>query len=377
MGGGYTQAVPCGLTAECTDHSLIPVAITPGQITSGADLCDWYDPRTLPANPNATEPADPAAAGLVYYHPSKGLYQVQADGLAHWLFTFPDVEAVSPDGSLALVGRNEDIWLADRTTGELRNLTNTPDRFEFDPLFWPANPQTIVFGSVSAEEGLGMSAGHLTLMRLDGSGYLVLEPEASSIGAASLSPDGTTIAYETADQAWLYSEGSGKVAFDPAAYGVTGVERALSPAWSPDGSRLAWWIGGRLNGAADYSLSLAVFDLAGGEATLLHPYTPIGGGGWPINPVWDPSGEWLATQTISEAGTKGNLWVLKADGGDEVNLGNGAYPVWDPQGSGLIYVEWGQGSFEDSVDKLTHIGDWALQDLQLQPGSMPFAWLER
>jgi Tol biopolymer transport system component len=222
-----------------------------------------------------------------------------------------------------------------------------------------------------------MSAGHLTLMRLDGSGYQVLEPEANSIGSASLSPDGTTIAYETADQAWLYSEGSGKVAFDPAAYGVTGVERALSPAWSPDGSRLAWWIGGRLNGAADYSLSLAVFDLAGGEATLLHPYTPIGGGGWPINPVWDPSGEWLATQTISEAGTKGNLWVLKADGGDEVNLGNGAYPVWDPQGSGLIYVEWGQGSFEDSLAKLTHIGDWALQDLQLQPGSMPFAWLER
>lgn len=42
--GGYTQAVPCGLTVECTDHSLIPIEVNPGQ-TATADIGDWYVPE--------------------------------------------------------------------------------------------------------------------------------------------------------------------------------------------------------------------------------------------------------------------------------------------------------------------------------------------
>ncbi|MCX8061012.1 MAG: hypothetical protein N3D16_00360 [Anaerolineales bacterium] len=42
--GGYTQMVPCGLSAECTDHSLIPVAVQAGEVTSGIDPADWYAP---------------------------------------------------------------------------------------------------------------------------------------------------------------------------------------------------------------------------------------------------------------------------------------------------------------------------------------------
>ena len=69
VGGGYTQAVTCGLSADCNDHNLLAVPVVTGQATRGIDLCDWYDPGSLPANPNATQPADPAAAGLVYYQP--------------------------------------------------------------------------------------------------------------------------------------------------------------------------------------------------------------------------------------------------------------------------------------------------------------------
>jgi len=39
---GYSQAVPCGLTAQCTDHSLIVVTVKAGQATQGADPKDWY-----------------------------------------------------------------------------------------------------------------------------------------------------------------------------------------------------------------------------------------------------------------------------------------------------------------------------------------------
>lgn len=42
MAGGYTQAVPCGHTGECTDHSLIPVEVAPGQNTPNINPNDWY-----------------------------------------------------------------------------------------------------------------------------------------------------------------------------------------------------------------------------------------------------------------------------------------------------------------------------------------------
>jgi len=52
LAGGYSQAVPCGLAAQCTDHSLIPVAVTSGQVTQGVNPQDWYaNPGDFPAYP--------------------------------------------------------------------------------------------------------------------------------------------------------------------------------------------------------------------------------------------------------------------------------------------------------------------------------------
>jgi hypothetical protein len=52
VSGGYTAAVPCGLTAACTDHTLLPVTVVAGQTTGGIDPADWYaPPGTVPANP--------------------------------------------------------------------------------------------------------------------------------------------------------------------------------------------------------------------------------------------------------------------------------------------------------------------------------------
>ncbi|GAB4475742.1 MAG: hypothetical protein Kow0088_12890 [Anaerolineales bacterium] len=52
LAGGYTQMVPCGLLVECTDHSLIPVVVFPGKVTSAIDPADWYAPsNAFPPNP--------------------------------------------------------------------------------------------------------------------------------------------------------------------------------------------------------------------------------------------------------------------------------------------------------------------------------------
>ncbi len=52
LAGGYTQMVPCGLSVECTDHSLITVIVQAGQITANIDPADWYaPPEAFPPNP--------------------------------------------------------------------------------------------------------------------------------------------------------------------------------------------------------------------------------------------------------------------------------------------------------------------------------------
>ncbi|MEW5942215.1 MAG: hypothetical protein AB1750_21315 [Chloroflexota bacterium] len=53
LAGGYTQAVLCGLTANCTDHSLVAVQVSSQAVLVGdANIADWYaPPGTFPPNP--------------------------------------------------------------------------------------------------------------------------------------------------------------------------------------------------------------------------------------------------------------------------------------------------------------------------------------
>ncbi len=49
---GYTFMVPCGLSVECTDHSLIDVPVTSGSAAENIDpgLC-YADPGAFPPMP--------------------------------------------------------------------------------------------------------------------------------------------------------------------------------------------------------------------------------------------------------------------------------------------------------------------------------------
>ena len=40
--GGYTHAVPCGLTVECKDHSLLVFKVENGKTTKNIEICDWF-----------------------------------------------------------------------------------------------------------------------------------------------------------------------------------------------------------------------------------------------------------------------------------------------------------------------------------------------
>ena len=50
--GGFSKAVACGLSVECTDHSLVSVNVTAGKLSDGVAVKDWYAPAgTFPSRP--------------------------------------------------------------------------------------------------------------------------------------------------------------------------------------------------------------------------------------------------------------------------------------------------------------------------------------
>ncbi len=67
--GSYSQAVVCGLTASCTNHTLLPVTVEEGRVTTGVDVCDWYHgPFDVPYPPNVEiEQATGAIQGNLSY----------------------------------------------------------------------------------------------------------------------------------------------------------------------------------------------------------------------------------------------------------------------------------------------------------------------
>lgn len=49
---GYSQSVLCGLSVECSDHSLVPVSVKSGEVTNNIHPGDWYaPPNAFPASP--------------------------------------------------------------------------------------------------------------------------------------------------------------------------------------------------------------------------------------------------------------------------------------------------------------------------------------
>ena len=45
--GGYSQAVPCGLDASCSDHSLIKITVKSGETLTGINPNDYYAPANI------------------------------------------------------------------------------------------------------------------------------------------------------------------------------------------------------------------------------------------------------------------------------------------------------------------------------------------
>jgi hypothetical protein len=303
------------------------------------------------ASVTASAPSAPTQVPEAQAHPLAGLTFSTAQG-----FCLVDAQGVpqllvdqsrghlSPDGQRLVYqapgaqGGADDIWTMDLANGEQRNLTNTADRYEEDPQWWPGRKDAVVFSS--DVECCMASRALPTLVGLDGTGYAIIDEQNG--GPRALSPDGKLMVYGAYQPTgWMTRVGHAPEPFDPAAYGLQ-VDKLAQPAFSPDGRWLAWMVSGEFDGNGTGEVAFAVFDLAAKTARLIHSYSVAAGGDFPSGLAWSPDGLWLAFVTLGEPPAGGRvptLWVARPDGSQEKLLATGSSPVWNPSSNTLAFLE--------------------------------------
>jgi hypothetical protein len=126
------------------------------------------------------------------------------------------------------------------------------------------------------------------------------------------------------------------VTLDPYAYDIeptggdfSAVGRGESPAWSPNGTRMAFEDFGTL-----YTVNA---DGSGSD--------PIGDG---YVPAWSPDGQQIAYRTFS--GAFADIHVMSADGSGDATLttssGEDTVPSWSPDGTKIAFASEREGNFE-------------------------------
>jgi hypothetical protein len=107
IGGSYSEAVLCGLSVNCTDHTLIEFDVLPGQTTSDIDICDYYgDPGDVPPQPGAppTEtptPSPPQASISINFNADS--YLIKQGKCTKLRWAVENAEDVFLDGELVEV----------------------------------------------------------------------------------------------------------------------------------------------------------------------------------------------------------------------------------------------------------------------------------
>lgn len=191
------------------------------------------------------------------------------------------------------------------------------------------------------------------------------------------SPDGQLIAF-VSDRGtafptlWLMNaaDGTGRRTI---ATPTLNQEAVDSMAWSPDGSQLAITLFNEPG-----PTQIALLPLAATARTAARVLPTLAGGA--LDPAWSPDGTWLAF--AGRDGSAINLYVVRPDGSAMTQLTTDGVmarsPAWSPDGQHLAYLSNKTGFFEAWVVDLTADGSGSLvaseprqltQDLHLDAAS--------
>jgi Tol biopolymer transport system component len=194
----------------------------------------------------------------------------------------------------------------------------------------------------------GPEAG-LYVITAEGTGLRRITSEASNTDPA-WSPDGSKLAFVSgfaAKDAGIYvmdADGTDARRVTDGGALVDGSD--LGPAWAPDGSRIAFTREGREEGAEAGNADIYVVDADGTNLDRLTA-APV----MEYEPSWSPDGSRIAFEGYDLASggrppSAVRLYVMNADGTGVAELGpeNVQGPAWSPDGSEIAYVDTESGS---------------------------------
>jgi Tol biopolymer transport system component len=233
----------------------------------------------------------------------------------------------------------DDLFLADlaAATPVATRLTTDPVR-EFDPDLSPDGERIAYRVNPDPDS----DAADIWVANADGSaGTNLTGDPGQNNWSPAWSPDGTRIAFAS-------SRDAGQLRIFTMAPEGTDVrpvtrEHGEYPDWSPDGERIVY-AAAATGSTGRYELW--TIDAEGrGEPERL-TQTP----GTEFAPAWSPDGEWIAFQ--AEVGSRWELWVIRPDGTDAHRVSpdeeDGVWPAWSADG--LLVWSGNQGlTFADVV----------------------------
>jgi Tol biopolymer transport system component len=262
---------------------------------------------------------------------------------------------------------NSEIYVMKQNGTGQTNLTNNWAE-DYSPV-WSPDGSSIAFvtnrdGWVPPDRGIGNS--EIYVMSADGTGQINLTNALGTDSDPAWSPDGSKIAfvgYRDANQIFseenydiyvMNADGTGLTNllnhctpamvernYDPTSDAPScGWQHDLTPAWSPDGSKIAFTSDRDLNG------EIYVMNADGtGQTNLTNSRTRLDG-----FPVWSPDGRRIAFYSWRDGNAE--VYVVNADGTGQINFTNNAAndrateTVWSPDGSKIAFYSRRDGNGE-------------------------------